>query len=210
MGKKINTKINEVTIKLLPEKEKRDYILRMIAFIIVMFFIILNFFITFMPRINLISEVNKINRGNYYLDSKYYDLLEKFNNVDIEVVINGKKQKLYDVDKNKDAIKMAYGQLDLIEVVKNLSTKLSPSLNQYLENIRYDASTNQVTITLLFSTYNDVVLYSHKLNELTYFKDIKLLSSTSVPTNEGVNRERAIFTITLDNNLAPKVGEIDD
>lgn len=211
MARKSN-QINEVTIRLLPEKEKRDYFLRLVAFLIFLFFVILNFFITFLPRLNLMSDLNKINRDNYNLESKYYNLYEQFKNIDIEVVIDGKKQKLYDVAKNNDAVKIAYGQLDLIEVVADLHSELSKNLNQYLEQVRFDAATNQITITVLFSTYNDVVAYSNKVKAIEYVKTITLINVNEIPMGEGLNRQRAIYSITLDAGVYPevKVREVND
>lgn len=43
---------NEVDIKLLPERAKRDYILRMVSIIIVLSFVIINFFTLFIPNLN--------------------------------------------------------------------------------------------------------------------------------------------------------------
>jgi hypothetical protein len=204
-NKNYNKYINEVTIKLLPEKEKRDYILRMVSFIIVMIFIIINFFLIFLPRIELQNKVDSIKRNNYALESSYYNLLEQY--YDVDITVDGKK--LFDISKNNDAVKVEYGQLDLFVVTEDLQEALNPYPFSYIENIRYTSSNNTIVVNMQFILPEYLNEYHKKITEIPYFTSVQLVSQSAVKTNEGLDRQKANFVITLDPQAedSPKVGE---
>jgi hypothetical protein len=203
-NKNYNKYINEVTIKLLPEKEKRDYILRMVSFIIVMIFIIINFFLIFLPRLELQNKVDSVKRNNYSLESSYYNLLEQY--YDVDITVDGKK--LFDVSKNNDAVKLEYNQVDVFEVTEDLLEQLEGYPFSYIENVRYTSSNNTLVVNMQFILPEYLNEYHQKIEAIPYLTSVQLVSQSAVKTNEGLDRQKANFVLTLnpESEDFPKVG----
>lgn len=79
MRKKRKPIRNEVIINLLPERAKRDYILRLGAVLIVLIFLIVNFFTLLIPHINRLNQMNDLKREYTFVKSKYDHLQDFFN-----------------------------------------------------------------------------------------------------------------------------------
>jgi hypothetical protein len=202
LAKKFSTKTNisEVNIRLLPEKAKRDFMLRLVALIIVLMFVVINFFVIFLPRINLLSDANHIKRGIYRIEERYNNLQRIFQDINRE---------LYDIPKNNDVTKIKNGTLDIIQmqdIIYDLQGD-SQLFDNYIENIRYNDQTKQFTISIQFYTADDVFIYKALLENEVYFSEVKLDSRTNVPQKDGLPRVRAIFQIVVDPTQAPKVGD---
>ena len=211
MAKIKNTKENyEANINLLPEKEKRDYILRMVSFIIVLFFIILNFFLIFFPRLTLQNDINNLKRDNYSLNMMYNDLYDEFGQLDVTIMIDNKPVKLFDISKNSDAVKLESGQLNLIPIIDDIKEKQNSIDFSYIEKIKYTSESNSITLNMQFISMRDVNSFEAALLEVPYVWNVDRPVQVETPVNEGTERHVVTFVITFDNDLSPKVGELHD
>lgn len=195
--------IYEVSIKLLPEKAKRDYLLRMVSFIIILIFIIINFLIVFLPRISLLAEVNNLTRGIYKLESEYRNLQENESMID---------KKLYNIGKNNDVLKIESNMIDYLAIMNKITDENKHYYESYIENVKYKSDKNNYTIevSVLFVNIDDPYTFHSNIKQDSYFSTVEMKSIVQdVPVKEGVARKRAFYTFVINTNTAPKVGDID-
>lgn len=197
---------NEVVINLLPEKAKRDYILRLVSFIIVLIFVIINFFTLFIPNMNRLNRMNELKRVYVKLEAEFNNLQSYFN----EFYHN----KLYDVSKNADRQKIEDSQLDLestIDDIKEILSMFDDSEFIYLESVNYNSEDNTLFIQVQFYDSNHIVNeygtdFITKLSNLKYVSDIDFERELLLP-EFGEPRAQVRVTITLDPESMPKVGD---
>ncbi|MDF2698520.1 MAG: hypothetical protein K0Q49_76 [Haloplasmataceae bacterium] len=200
-----NTKyrgINEIKIKLLPEKNKRDYILRLVSFIIILVFIITNFFLIFIPGRNLTADINKLSRELNILENEYQNIYDQIFRIDKELV---------NIKKNNEVLVIESKNIDYEQIVSDL-TDLLP-YHSYIENISYIEASNSYKIYVQFDTLAYLRTYEKDLNNI---EKIDFVSSVitdkpqSIDVPEGMDRWATYFSIKIDLELSPKVGETNE
>lgn len=194
---------NEVVINLLPEKAKRDYILRMVASIIVMIFLIINFFTIFLPRINRVSQINHLKRQNHSIISRYDNMYAIFGQIPIQN---------YDIQKNNDYLTIVDDELYLKAVVDDIKALIKTFEYSYLEIITYNTVSDQLILNIQFIDRNHVDEFIKEAELITYIDlvEIKSHSKVNVGSDDGLPRQKIVYTINLNMNEAPKGGVSND
>lgn len=213
MRKKRKPIRNEVIINLLPERAKRDYILRLGAVLIVLIFLIVNFFTLLIPHINRLNQMNDLKREYTFVKSKY-DHLQDFFNYFFH-------PNLYDLEKNRDFQTIEGTKFDLSKVVADIKQllvsyeedKFPYSEFTALERVSYDHETLSLEIQALFLTKDQIIgqsddAFIKKLQQLDYVAEIQWdIREIPVPNSEP--RFRVRVTIILDVKRMPKAGDAD-
>lgn len=208
MRKKRKPIRNEVIINLLPERAKRDYILRLGAVLIVLIFLIVNFFTLLIPHINRLNQMNDLKREYTFVKSKY-DHLQDFFNYFFH-------PNLYDLEKNRDFQTIEGTKFDLSKVVADIKQllvsyeedKFPYSEFTALERVSYDHEKLSLEIQALFLTKDQIIgpsddAFIKKLQQLDYVAEIRFAVQNSEP------RFRVRVTIILDVKRMPKAGDAD-
>lgn len=208
MRKKRKPIRNEVIINLLPERAKRDYILRLGAVLIVLIFLIVNFFTLLIPHINRLNQMNDLKREYTFVKSKYDHLQDFFNDFF--------HPNLYDLEKNRDFQTIEGTKFDLSKVVADIKQllvsyeedKFPYSEFTALERVSYDHEKLSLEIQALFLTKDQIIgpsddAFIKKLQQLDYVAEIRFAVQNSEP------RFRVRVTIILDVKRMPKAGDAD-
>lgn len=217
MRKKRKPIRNEVIINLLPERAKRDYILRLGAVLIVLIFLIVNFFTLLIPHINRLNQMNDLKREYTFVKSKY-DHLQDFFNYFFH-------PNLYDLEKNRDFQTIEGTKFDLSKVVADIKQllvsyeedKFPYSEFTALELVRYDHETLSLEIQALFLTKDQIIgqsddAFIKKLQQLDYVAEIRFdhkRDILEIPVQNSEPRFRVRVTIILDVKRMPKAGDAD-
>lgn len=217
MRKKRKPIRNEVIINLLPERAKRDYILRLGAVLIVLIFLIVNFFTLLIPHINRLNQMNDLKREYTFVKSKY-DHLQDFFNYFFH-------PNLYDLEKNRDFQTIEGTKFDLSKVVADIKQllvsyeedKFPYSEFTALERVRYDHETLSLEIQALFLTKDQIIgqsddAFIKKLQQLDYVAEIRFdhkRDILEIPVQNSEPRFRVRVTIILDVKRMPKAGDAD-
>lgn len=213
MRKKRKPIRNEVIINLLPERAKRDYILRLGAVLIVLIFLIVNFFTLLIPHINRLNQMNDLKREYTFVKSKYDHLQDFFNDFF--------HPNLYDLEKNRDFQTIEGTKFDLSKVVADIKQllvsyeedKFPYSEFTALERVSYDHEKLSLEIQALFLTKDQIIgpsddAFIKKLQQLDYVAEIQWdIREIPVPNSEP--RFRVRVTIILDVKRMPKAGDAD-
>lgn len=214
MRKKRKPIRNEVIINLLPERAKRDYILRLGAVLIVLIFLIVNFFTLLIPHINRLNQMNDLKREYTFVKSKYDHLQDFFNDFF--------HPNLYDLEKNRDFQTIEGTKFDLSKVVADIKQllvsyeedKFPYSEFTALERVSYDHDEKlSLEIQALFLTKDQIIgqsddAFIKKLQQLDYVAEIQWdIREIPVPNSEP--RFRVRVTIILDVKRMPKAGDAD-
>lgn len=213
MRKKRKPIRNEVIINLLPERAKRDYILRLGAVLIVLIFLIVNFFTLLIPHINRLNQMNDLKREYTFVKSKY-DHLQDFFNYFFH-------PNLYDLEKNRDFQTIEGTKFDLSKVVADIKQllvsyeedKFPYSEFTALERVRYNHETLSLEIQALFLTKDQIIgqsddAFIKKLQQLDYVAEIRF-DILEIPVPNSEPRFRVRVTIILDVKRMPKAGDAD-
>lgn len=217
MRKKRKPIRNEVIINLLPERAKRDYILRLGAVLIVLIFLIVNFFTLLIPHINRLNQMNDLKREYTFVKSKY-DHLQDFFNYFFH-------PNLYDLEKNRDFQTIEGTKFDLSKVVADIKQllvsyeedKFPYSEFTALERVHYDHETLSLEIQALFLTKDQIIgqsddAFIKKLQQLDYVAEIRFdhkRDILEIPVQNSEPRFRVRVTIILDVKRMPKAGDAD-
>lgn len=217
MRKKRKPIRNEVIINLLPERAKRDYILRLGAVLIVLIFLIVNFFTLLIPHINRLNQMNDLKREYTFVKSKY-DHLQDFFNYFFH-------PNLYDLEKNRDFQTIEGTKFDLSKVVADIKQllvsyeedKFPYSEFTALERVSYDHETLSLEIQALFLTKDQIIgqsddAFIKKLQQLDYVAEIRFDHKQDIQEIRVSNSEprfRVSVTIILDVKRIPKAGDAD-
>lgn len=217
MRKKRKPIRNEVIINLLPERAKRDYILRLGAVLIVLIFLIVNFFTLLIPHINRLNQMNDLKREYTFVKSKYDHLQDFFNDFF--------HPNLYDVEKNRDFQTIEGTKFDLSKVVADIKQllvsyeedKFPYSEFTALERVSYDHETLSLEIQALFLTKDQIIgqsddAFIKKLQQLDYVAEIRFdhkRDILEIPVPNSEPRFRVRVTIILDVKRMPKAGDAD-
>lgn len=213
MRKKRKPIRNEVIINLLPERAKRDYILRLGAVLIVLIFLIVNFFTLLIPHINRLNQMNDLKREYTFVKSKY-DHLQDFFNYFFH-------PNLYDLEKNRDFQTIEGTKFDLSKVVADIKQllvsyeedKFPYSEFTALERVSYDHEKLSLEIQALFLTKDQIIgqsddAFIKKLQQLDYVAEIRF-DILEIPVQNSEPRFRVRVTIILDVKRMPKAGDAD-
>lgn len=211
MRKKRKPIRNEVIINLLPERAKRDYILRLGAVLIVLIFLIVNFFTLLIPHINRLNQMNDLKREYTFVKSKYDHLQDFFNDFF--------HPNLYDLEKNRDFQTIEGTKFDLSKVVADIKQllvsyeedKFPYSEFTALERVSYDHEKLSLEIQALFLTKDQIIgpsddAFIKKLQQLDYVAEIRF-DIREIQNSEP--RFRVRVTIILDVKRMPKAGDAD-
>lgn len=217
MRKKRKPIRNEVIINLLPERAKRDYILRLGAVLIVLIFLIVNFFTLLIPHINRLNQMNDLKREYTFVKSKY-DHLQDFFNYFFH-------PNLYDLEKNRDFQTIEGTKFDLSKVVADIKQllvsyeedKFPYSEFTALERVSYDHEKLSLEIQALFLTKDQIIgqsddAFIKKLQQLDYVAEIRFdhkRDILEIPVQNSEPRFRVRVTIILDVKRMPKAGDAD-
>lgn len=217
MRKKRKSIRNEVIINLLPERAKRDYILRLGAVLIVLIFLIVNFFTLLIPHINRLNQMNDLKREYTFVKSKYDHLQDFFNDFF--------HPNLYDLEKNRDFQTIEGTKFDLSKVVADIKQllvsyeedKFPYSEFTALERVSYDHEKLSLEIQALFLTKDQIIgpsddAFIKKLQQLDYVAEIRFdhkLDIQEIPVQNSEPRFRVRVTIILDVKRMPKAGDAD-
>lgn len=218
MRKKRKPIRNEVIINLLPERAKRDYILRLGAVLIVLIFLIVNFFTLLIPHINRLNQMNDLKREYTFVKSKY-DHLQDFFNYFFH-------PNLYDLEKNRDFQTIEGTKFDLSKVVADIKQllvsyeedKFPYSEFTALERVSYDHDEKlSLEIQALFLTKDQIIgqsddAFIKKLQQLDYVAEIRFdhkRDILEIPVQNSEPRFRVRVTIILDVKRMPKAGDAD-
>lgn len=213
MRKKRKPIRNEVIINLLPERAKRDYILRLGAVLIVLIFLIVNFFTLLIPHINRLNQMNDLKREYTFVKSKYDHLQDFFNDFF--------HPNLYDLEKNRDFQTIEGTKFDLSKVVADIKQllvsyeedKFPYSEFTALERVSYDHEKLSLEIQALFLTKDQIIgpsddAFIKKLQQLDYVAEIRF-DILEIPVQNSEPRFRVRVTIILDVKRMPKAGDAD-
>lgn len=213
MRKKRKPIRNEVIINLLPERAKRDYILRLGAVLIVLIFLIVNFFTLLIPHINRLNQMNDLKREYTFVKSKYDHLQDFFNDFF--------HPNLYDLEKNRDFQTIEGTKFDLSKVVADIKQllvsyeedKFPYSEFTALERVSYDHETLSLEIQALFLTKDQIIgpsddAFIKKLQQLDYVAEIRF-DIREIRVQNSEPRFRVRVTIILDVKRMPKAGDAD-
>ena len=217
MRKKRKPIRNEVIINLLPERAKRDYILRLGAVLIVLIFLIVNFFTLLIPHINRLNQMNDLKREYTFVKSKYDHLQDFFNDFF--------HPNLYDLEKNRDFQTIEGTKFDLSKVVADIKQllvsyeedKFPYSEFTALERVSYDHEKLSLEIQALFLTKDQIIgqsddAFIKKLQQLDYVAEIRFdhkRDILEIPVQNSEPRFRVRVTIILDVKRMPKAGDAD-
>lgn len=188
---------NELQVKLLPEKAKRDYLLRLISSIIIMIFVIINFFLVYLPRTHYQSQINDINRAIYFLESNYRSLYDKITFIDRDI---------YDVKGNNEVKKIEAKEIHLTKILFEFDN-IKPN-HSFIENVTYDESSYKIVLSAQFDTLFDLSQYQDDLLEINYVVEVNVGNSTPSPMPDGATRFITSYVIILNIENAPKVGDL--
>lgn len=214
MRKKRKPIRNEVIINLLPERAKRDYILRLGAVLIVLIFLIVNFFTLLIPHINRLNQMNDLKREYTFVKSKYDHLQDFFNDFF--------HPNLYDLEKNRDFQTIEGTKFDLSKVVADIKQllvsyeedKFPYSEFTALERVSYDHDEKlSLEIQALFLTKDQIIgqsddAFIKKLQQLDYVAEIQW-DIREIRVSNSEPRFRVRVTIILDVKRMPKAGDAD-
>lgn len=200
---------NEVVINLLPEKAKRDYILRLVSFMIVLSFVIINFFTLFIPNLNRLNKMNDLKRVYAKLEAKYGNLQDIFQEF--------YHSELYNPEKNNDRRQIEDYQLDLEMVINDINEIISSfdySEFIFLETVNYNSELKELFIQVQFYDQNHIVSgqntdFIELLNRIDYILEVDFDEPIPIQVI-GEPRAQVQVTLLLDEEAMPKVGDLNE
>jgi len=214
--KKMKTRgINEIKIKLLPEKAKRDYVLRLVSFIIVLTFVIINFLAVYIPYTNLNGKLQNLRSENaaknldvLYLQNKYnffYQDIYNKNDGSIKDVLASNLDfiQIMLMFDNNGTYNTIHDQLTLNELLKPENNLRIKPAHSFVESIYFSEVDLSFTISIQFNDLNDLTSYEKQLQRIKYVSSVEIGNYTIT-----TNYVKTTFKITIDpqNINCPKVG----
>ncbi len=209
--------INEIKVKLLPEKAKRDYVLRLVSFIIILTFIIINLLIVYIPNTNYKSQLNDLKSENA---SKNLDLLNLQNKYKFffQNIFNYNDNSIKDISNSTIDLNQIFLIFDnnatYVDVHDNLETNdlIKPENNIHMMptgstvlSVAYSEATSTFTFTVKFKTLPNLTLYEQQLQRIKYVTSIEVGTFTIDQTDQSA---KTTFKMVIDPTsiYCPKVG----
>lgn len=217
---KVRKGINEVKIKLLPEKSKRDYILRLVSSIIVLIFLIINIVFVYLPYNRYNNQLNDLQNDNSLKESELtwkkekYDFLNHdifhYNDQTITDILNSslnfeKILKLfYDLD--EVTYRDLHDNLSINEIIDPEYNKEIRPFDSRVEYIIYSEKNSSIIASLEFKSIKDAIYYEKMLEKIQYVKRVECGNITPILDSDKYKR---IYTIILDTEhpTCPKVAK---
>ncbi|QVK19187.1 hypothetical protein KHQ81_05665 [Mycoplasmatota bacterium] len=212
--------VNEIKVKLLPEKAKRDYLLRLVSSIIVLLFIIINILVVYIPRTNLNIVLNDLRSDNasrnldvLYLENKYnffYEDIYNKNDGTIKDIINSKLDfnQIMLMFSDTSTFKDLHDNLTVSESIKPENNVRIKPIHSFIESIEYNEADLSFTIAIQFDNVDDLASYQYQLIRIKYVSNVVVGNYTVIPLEDSRSRVKTTFKISLDteNIHCPKVG----
>ncbi|ERJ13797.1 hypothetical protein [Haloplasma contractile] len=197
-----NKKSNiDIDVKLLPEKEKRDYVLRLVSFTLVLIFVIINFFIVYLPRLDLLEEVHSKKGALYRVETKRThreDLLSDYD------------QSLYNIKSNKEVSQIENNNLDFVTIIEEIKYLFSDPNHTFIENVKYKDADHSLILTIQFETTEKLAQFQYNAILIEYITNIDRVGPiTDIEAHpNSIPRQKTTFQLFIDIDNAPKAGGI--
>lgn len=213
--------MKNIKIKLLPENEKRDNTLRIIAITITMIFVVVNFFIVFLPRMAKMAEVNKIKEEIFNIQFSNRQLKEHINNKIDSNIFTLDNSDNYDSEVNFifEYVKKS-NQMDIIndqlininEMIVDLTDENVRPEHSFVENVKVNLSDSTLELIVQFDTENHLANYESYIRGIPYVLNVSKGSIIRIPVegSDDQPRRKTKFKIEYDIITAPKVGDINE
>lgn len=218
---KVRKGITEVKIRLLPEKSKRDYILRLVSSIIVLIFLIINIVFVYIPYNRYTNQLNNVRNENSVKESELSWKKDKYDYISHDIYYYNDETitDILNSTLNFEKILKLFNDLETNVTYRDIHDNLSindiinPEYNQEIrpfgsrvEYIIYSEKKSTITVSLEFLSINDAIYYEDMLKKIQYVIDVE--SGNISPVLES-NKYKRIYTITLDNEhpTCPKVAK---
>jgi hypothetical protein len=224
MGRK-KRGMNELRVNLLPEKAKRDYILRLVSSIIVLLFLIINIVVVYIPYNrynNLLNDLrfeNSLKEKDLQTNKDKYDAFfhDIFNYQDSTI----KDIKTSSLDFKQITRLFLDDTVTYLDVHDNLTQaeQLNPDYNMNLKPVNstvqyidYNEVKSQFKVSMKFDSMKDLTSYQNNLITIQYI--VKVENSIITPevvldeeAGKSYTRYKCTFTITInqDHLTIPKV-----
>src|SRR5690554_2186226 len=197
--------INEIKISLLPEKSKRDYILRLVSSIIVLIFLIINIVFVYLPYNRYNNELNDLRNENSvkelelaWKNDKYTFLKDDIFNYNDETIIdilnstmNFKKiLKPFFDNEEKVTYKDIHDNLSINEIINPEYKKEIRPFGSRVEYIIYSEKESKITVSLEFLSLFDATNYESILNKIQYVKNVESGNISPVQVDESTKYKR--------------------
>lgn len=221
--------ITEISIKLLPEKAKRDYTLRLVSYIIVMIFVIINLIIVYIPRNRYQNELNEIKRQKMEKELEYQSLLHKYNfmydniyhknNNPIFIIME------HQLDFNQILLMFTetatyidvHDNLGISDIINPINNQRLRPLGSVIDTVYFNEADISFTVVMTFRDLSDITYYESHLTRIKYVKNVSVANYTIVQDNDNNKFYKATIKINLivDPNdesyiYLPKVGSYDE
>lgn len=212
--------VNEIKVKLLPEKAKRDYVVRLVSSIIVLIFIIINFLVVYIPVTNLNTKLNDLKSQNasknldvLYLENKYdffYQDIYNKNDRTIKDILNSKLDlnQIMLMFSKTATFKDLHDNLTVSEEIQpDNNVRIKPT-HSFIESIEFNEADLSFIIAIQFDNVDDLASYQYQLNRIKYVSNVEIGNYTVIPLEDSRSRVKTTFQITLDTEsiYCPKVG----
>lgn len=217
--------ITEISIKLLPEKAKRDYTLRVVSWIIVMIFVIINLIVVYVPLSGYRNELNEIKRQKMEKELEYQRLLHKYNFLYDNIYHKNNTPLFTIMDHQLDfnqILLMFTETAKYIDVHDNLgvSDLINPINNQrlrpvgsVLDTVYFSEADMSFTVTMTFKDLTDITYYESNLSRIKYVSNVSVGNYTLVQDDNNQHSYKTTIKIYLivdpnheSYNYIPKVG----
>ncbi len=214
--------INEIKITLLPEKSKRDYILRLVSSIIVLLFVIINLVFVYLPYNSYNSQLNELRSDNaekklelQYLQSKYnfiyHDIYNKNDNSIKDILDSSidfrQIMKMFDGGNAVVTYIDLHDNLSATDLMKPENKIDITPLNSEVEYIIYTEADKMFTVSIQFDNMDDLFFYENQIGRIQYLLSLESGAINPVVVNDNDTNYRKIYYIRIDpqNSTCPKV-----
>lgn len=225
MKKSKSRTINEVKVKLLPEKARRDYVLRLVSYIIILVFVIMNFLMVYIPRNNITSDINKIKSKIAEVDLKIENAAYLIKTSGFTAIFRKNNDTVTDLENSTLDLNKIFLLLndeatfndvqylsDLEQSRPENNLKIKPD-HSFVEYVSFNEMDSSITVTIQFDQMPDLFNYQKNLLRVNYVSDVKAPNYTLIPMPNGDSRVRTTMLISLDLEkvpMVPKVGEANE
>lgn len=212
---------NEIKIKLLPEKAKRDYILRLVSSIIALIFLIINIVFVYLPYNKLNNELNDLRNSNSvkkleidWLNDKLtyisHDIYH-YNNETLRDLLSHKIDFLQIFKLFQDGVEVVtfndvHDNLPISDQIKPQNKVDITPVDSIVERIYYNEKDAYFIVSYRFTYLNSIDILKEQIGRIYYVKSVTLGNISESNKTYSVN-----FTIYIDptHDTCPKVSDVD-
>lgn len=203
--------INEIKIRLLPEKAKRDYILRLVSSMIVLVFLIINIVFVYLPYNRYNNELNDLRNHNSIIkleldwqNDKYnylaHDIFHYEDGTIIDILsstLNFEKILKPFLDEGKVTYKDIHDNLTIKDQINPEFDKEIRPFGSKVEYIIFSEKELKITVSVEFLNLNGAIYYENMLNNIKYVSYVESSNISPIETDDSIKYKR-IFYITID------------